>query len=616
MKKLLFFTLFIFLDILCSSQLYLDAKQDRYDDFKIQYIESDEPIDKIVKTQGWQEMENRFAFGYKFSTIWFKIIVENNQSLPMTIFLEHSEPFSEITDFYVQENGTVELFQGGLHVPMRDRGIKSQQPTLKLDLSPYQSKTVYIKYSSRFTSYGSFVFYSDEALWQKRMIYNSFFMFYFGAVLGMIIYNLLIYFSLRDRVYLYYVGYAFTFSFWVFLYSGYSLYFFDKEVHYFLHFTTPFSFVFFTLFTREMLGIDKSRNTEYTILKYFIVMLLFSSVFVGLNLEYGYLLTNVLGFIFFPVYALLAVFAMRRGLKVARFYLIAFLIYVFLMSLVSNLALGVFSFSILTKYSFVIGSFAEISLFSFLLAFRINSLRQEKIDAQSMLLELRENETAKLEESVALKTYDLNITNLQLTKMLKERELLVKEIYHRVKNNLQVITALLWFQSNKSDNQETKKALLESFGRIKSISLIHDLLYSFDDVTRVSSRDYFYGLIGALGKALGINSASIAVEVDDFYLDPDSAMSLGIIVAEVVSNSKKHAKKDMHDLKIDISLKNSDGSVLMSMGDNGIGFDANEIGDDGNLGLKIIYQTVQKLKDGSVEFVKNNGAQARVRFVI
>lgn len=208
-----------------------------------------------------------------------------------------------------------------------------------------------------------------------------------------------------------------------------------------------------------------------------------------------------------------------------------------------------------------------------------------------------------------------------LEKSLAEKEILLKEIHHRVKNNLQVISSLLYLQSLKLRDEEAKEVFRESQNRVKSMALIHEQLYQTEDFSKVDFAEYLRNLAGVLAESYG-TSAVIEVQAGDGSLDLsiDSAVPAGLIVSELVTNSLKYAfpesRRDAEETeKISIlAEKTSDGEIMLTVRDNGIGLDEAQVIDSPKtLGLRLVKMLTEQLR-GSIEAFSQGGAVFRIRF--
>lgn len=200
---------------------------------------------------------------------------------------------------------------------------------------------------------------------------------------------------------------------------------------------------------------------------------------------------------------------------------------------------------------------------------------------------------------------------------LKEKEVLLAEIHHRVKNNLQTITSLLNMQSRATSNEEILEAFKQGQGRVKAISLIHQTLYQSDNLTEIDFKGYTNQLIGQLN-VLYKNEAEqcqAIVEIKDIRLDIDTAIPLGLILNELISNAYKYAfsKVENGQIRISLTRKTDDWLELMTT-DNGIGLPTGfKVETTKTLGLKLVNILTKQL-GGTLTYIPNNGSHFIVRF--
>lgn len=162
---------------------------------------------------------------------------------------------------------------------------------------------------------------------------------------------------------------------------------------------------------------------------------------------------------------------------------------------------------------------------------------------------------------------------LEIIKSLKEKEVLLKEIHHRVKNNLQIISSLLSLQSNYIDDTKAKDMFLKSQNRIRSMSLIHEKLYQSHNLSEIDFSDYVHELSNYLAISYNISSNQInfAFDVDEIVCHIDVAIPLGIILNELITNSFKHAFNKIEKGEINIIIKKEENRLILRYKDNGSG---------------------------------------------
>jgi len=169
--------------------------------------------------------------------------------------------------------------------------------------------------------------------------------------------------------------------------------------------------------------------------------------------------------------------------------------------------------------------------------------------------------------------------NSFITNSLSEKEILLKEIHHRVKNNLQVISSLLSIQSRSIKNVKAKEAILEGRTRVHSMSLIHQDLYKKDNLTGVRMDRYLGSLTRDLLDTYNVSEGKISLnnDIEPLKLDVESVIPLGLIVNELMSNALKYAFPEDRDGVIDVLLKEEDGYLYLKVADNGIGLDEKQL---------------------------------------
>lgn len=200
---------------------------------------------------------------------------------------------------------------------------------------------------------------------------------------------------------------------------------------------------------------------------------------------------------------------------------------------------------------------------------------------------------------------------------LKEKEVLLKEIHHRVKNNMQIISSMLGLQSTFVDNKEFNNMLKDSQNRIKSMALIHEKLYQSDNLAYVDMIEYVNCLMHNLLQSYLINTERITIvqDIDNFRFNIDMSIPLGLLINEIVSNSFKHAFPDGRNGEIFISIKKlQNNNYEMIIKDNGIGItDNKEILNSKTLGINLIMALVDQI-NGSIEIKNDTGFEYSIKF--
>lgn len=216
------------------------------------------------------------------------------------------------------------------------------------------------------------------------------------------------------------------------------------------------------------------------------------------------------------------------------------------------------------------------------------------------------------------KNLQLKHLNHDLTKRNLQNELLLKEIHHRVKNNLQTISSLLSLQSSHIENPEVLSAVNNSRSRVQSMALIHQKLYQGENLAAVEMKDYLQTLGESLVDSYAIDSEKVAIEypMEKVEMDVDDAIPIGLIANELITNAFKYAFPDNRDGKIQVSLVKYDKkNYSLKVSDNGIGLVEGAKVKKSGFGSQLVQLLVQQI-GGKLNTKKQNGFNAEINFSI
>jgi len=204
----------------------------------------------------------------------------------------------------------------------------------------------------------------------------------------------------------------------------------------------------------------------------------------------------------------------------------------------------------------------------------------------------------------------------QIKASLKEKEVLLKEIHHRVKNNLQIISSMLNLQAKSIKDPKALEMFRESQNRVRSIALVHEKSYQFKGLSRLDFSDHVRSLVSHLFRSYGVHSDRIAlrIHVEDVYLGIDTAIPCGLIINELVSNSLKHAfPEGKGEISIDLQRQHDDHYMLV-VRDNGDGLPKDlDFRNTETLGLQLVNTLTDQI-GGSIELGSSAGTEVKVTF--
>lgn len=200
---------------------------------------------------------------------------------------------------------------------------------------------------------------------------------------------------------------------------------------------------------------------------------------------------------------------------------------------------------------------------------------------------------------------------------LKEKEVLLKEVHHRVKNNLQVISSILNLQSSYVKDKKSLDLLLESQNRIKSMAFVHESLYQTKDFSNINFSSYVENITSNLVHSYSNpdNPPKLNLDLDPIQLNLDTAIPCGLIINELISNALKYAFRDKKGGQLDVSVKTNGKSIRIIIADNGKGFPANvDFRNTESLGLQLVVTLVDQI-NGKIELETKKGAKFTIDFI-
>jgi two-component sensor histidine kinase len=205
----------------------------------------------------------------------------------------------------------------------------------------------------------------------------------------------------------------------------------------------------------------------------------------------------------------------------------------------------------------------------------------------------------------------------KLSSSLAEKEFLLKEIHHRVKNNLQIISSLLNLQADKISDPVTKEKYIESISRIKSMAIIHELLYRSKNLSTIKISDYLDELVSYITNTYSVNrqiKVTLKVNVQQNFIDLDKAIPCGIIINELLSNSFKYAFKGKSSGLITILFEEKDKHYHLAVSDNGVGLiKPGNLKNADTLGLQLVSSLVGQL-GGTLKTETKKGVSFNIHF--
>jgi PAS domain S-box-containing protein len=205
----------------------------------------------------------------------------------------------------------------------------------------------------------------------------------------------------------------------------------------------------------------------------------------------------------------------------------------------------------------------------------------------------------------------------QIKASLREKEVLLQEIHHRVKNNLQIVSSLLNLQSAYIKDAQYREMFRESQDRIRSMALVHSQLYRSENLAEINFNEYISTMVYSLFRSYGVSTdrIGIRINVDSISLGIGAAIPCGLIINELVSNSLKHAFPERRKGEIAVELRSSDGIVVLTVRDNGVGIaDRIDSRNTETLGLRLVTILAEGQLQGTITLERDGGTAFCITF--
>lgn len=227
---------------------------------------------------------------------------------------------------------------------------------------------------------------------------------------------------------------------------------------------------------------------------------------------------------------------------------------------------------------------------------------------------------SKINKTLSRQKSNFEELNKEMTQTLKQREMLIQEVHHRVKNNLQIISSILNMQASAEKDLKTVSSIKKAQQRVRSIAMIHEKLYQDDTFSSIDFREYLFDLTNQIKSAVSSDDFKVNIEVDTIKvsLDIDYAIPLGLIINEIVTNSIKYAFPDRNSGNVFISFKSSGSNqFILTVADDGIGIEGGRTKENSSptLGKSLIELLARQLK-AVYDVDSANGTQYTIKFTM
>lgn len=581
--------------LLKKSQVFIDAK--------------DLKLSEIIARKLFRPYHRSYInIGMHPETVWVTFSLTNSGRENLTRLLVLSSPMLEYIALYTGGDDGASLPNGREH-------LSHEHTTLfykyEITLAPSQTQVYYLSVRSHYTPVDfALTLHEKKSYIKQDMSQQLITGMLIGVILALMFYSLLISFYSRDKSYLYYSFYLLALVYQQVSYLGLTQIYlspafniFDMKIP---NFKGAFVLISSALFAMHFLKTHKIPwlNRLY---KLFILFAFLEMLYLALfQIKSMYMLAiTVIVYITFNLIA--GIISYLYGNKQARLFIVGFgIIFVSYMMVVTD-AIGLTSIMQSFQNALIWGTALEALILSLAFADRYSILQQEKKRVDLRVLEEAENRTVLIQQEVMRKTQALN-------QVLDTKELLLKEIHHRVKNNLQVILSITRLQNDEVSDILFTEKLNNLERRIAAISKTYDMLLVTEDIGKIDMEEYIEALLLDIKDTYEKehDNITLVTEVSASLPLKESAY-VGLIINELVTNAYKYAF-DVNKGTIWVSLIQEDDTCILNISDNGKGYTLDKKSD--TLGLKLIRTLVYDQLEGTLHASTSRHSKYAIRFTL
>ncbi len=574
--------------ILPKSELYIDKKGLDFEQIR---------DSKLFHKNDTQHINLGFV---KDTTLWIKLTFYNDRNSSLEKMLVIRNPLLESVILY---DGDSIIKKGMLHI---DSSHKHIYDAFKLTLNANETKTYYLKVQNSTTALRLGIYLEDQMIYVHEDHNQQLIIFiFFTIVIVLFIYNFLLFIYSGEKSYLYYCIYLLTLIYQQATYLGVTQIFMPQWFLYYDNIGVVFKvniiYVAASFFAQSFL-VSKKYPLIHKIYNIFIVVAIVEMPLLGTPWFYYPEIAVLTAFSFVIFNMIAGTYIYMQGCKQARFFVIGWMFLAIGYTLMILDALGIIT--VMQNLSNLILFVTAIEAFSLSLAFtdRYMILKKAKETSDAILVKTLQERQKVIENEIQKHTKDLNAA-------LDNQKVLLKELHHRTKNNLQLILSLVRMQSDHA-TKDVKEYSENLENRINAIARMHQMLYLKDNLQQINMDEYINELSNDL-ESLSKKDVLINIEARQIYLPFREASYIGLILNELITNSIKYVA--LSNIVITIEMHREGAQCSLMYKDNGKCYDfsnQNRI----SIGLKLVKTLVEDQLEGTISVKMKNGCGHMIEF--
>lgn len=500
--------------------------------------------------------------------VWIKFKLQNPTNKTIDKMLTIDNLSTERVDLYKVKNKELisQKTTGIYHLKEFDGTVALSLP-ISIKANSIESYYLNVK-NEKLSLWFKPQLYEPKEFYKKDTLKQIMWALFFGGIFSLIIYNIFLFIFTKDKIFLFYFLYLiatlmqsqFSINAKFYLFPMDNPDFVKNDFYFNIFYVNVLVSFTMTLFIRYFLNtklypkIDLSLKLLIFIIPIYFILQIFDI----------FTIPQVVLFQFFTPYYFLWIgfYALYKKNPQAKFFLLGWSFALLAWLSLFFQYMGILPIEYIYGYTFETLIMAEVILFAISLAYRIKNLEKKKNDLTVELLKKEKTESKRLEKIVKTRTKELNSE-------LKQNELLLKELHHRVKNNMQFITSLYALKLNENADKKMEEKLHDVERKIHAMSIVHQMLYNQKNLESINAKEYFEKVIENIKNSFELENISFKLNINTI-LDIEEAIYCGLIVNELVTNAIKYAF-DGKEGCISISLNNYKKGILLEVSDNGKG---------------------------------------------
>jgi two-component sensor histidine kinase len=574
------------------------------------YIESNSSTIYEILKQNLFKPYNKadINIGTTQKSIWIKLRLQNNSLETVEKLLVFTSSLLEHIELYKEAELNSPVIKGALNI---QKDHTTLFPYYTISLPANTIKEYYIKTISKHEPVNFGLKIEDKNEYFAKDRANQFVsIMLIGMVMALMLYSFLVSFYTKDKSYSYYSFYLFFLVYQQLTYLGLTQIYFPPY-YVAIDISIPVIKISLLIITSALFAIHflkiETRDILHKIYKSFIYISIFEMFVFSMPSIYNLDIVIVTGAMFIVFNLFAGIYSYIKGYKQARLFILGFSIVFASYILMILDALGITSLMQNFRNILMFTTAFEALILTLAFADRYIILQVEKEKVDRLILNETKNRASIVEAEVVKKTKELN-------QLLETKELLIREVHHRVKNNLQIILSILRLQNDEIDDVQTKEKLTNLEHRINAIAKTYSMLLSTDNLEMIDMKIYIEALLLDISESCDFREYNIGTNIDvDAMIPLKQAVYIGLIINELVTNTYKHAFLDRKGT-ITVSFKKEKEAqeYILIVKDNGKGFTIDK--NSKSLGFKLIKTLIYNQLEGKMDVSTENQTKYTIRF--